>query len=131
MLIYIYHIVHNIPSTYLSCNQKFVPFDCLHSSPSSTSGSHNSDLFFYEFNLSVIDLQHRGGASQVALLGKEPACQCRRRKRRGFNPWVRKTLWRRAWQPTLVFLSEESHEQRSLGGYCPWDRKELDMTEVT
>ena len=30
-------------------------------------------------------------ASQVALvLGKEPACQCRRLKRPGFDPWVRK-----------------------------------------
>ena len=25
--------------------------------------------------------------------------------------------WRRAWQPTLVFLPEESHGQRSLVGY--------------
>ena len=24
----------------------------------------------------------------------------------GFNPWVRKSSWRRAWQPTLVFLLE-------------------------
>ena len=36
--------------------------------------------------------------------GKEPTCQCRRPKRRGFTPWVRKILWRRAWQPTPVFL---------------------------
>ena len=28
------------------------------------------------------------GASQVALSGKEPACQCRKCKRRGFDPWV-------------------------------------------
>ena len=34
--------------------------------------------------------------------GKEPTCQCRRRKRHGFNPWVRKVPWRRAWQPTPV-----------------------------
>ena len=27
--------------------------------------------------------------------------------------------WRRAWQPTLVFLSGESHGQRSLAGYGP------------
>ena len=40
-----------------------------------------------------------GGAS-----GKEPACQCRRHKRCGFDPWVRKISWRRAWQPTPVFL---------------------------
>ena len=31
--------------------------------------------------------------------GKEPTCQCRRCKRHGFDPWVRKISWRRAWQP--------------------------------
>ena len=50
-----------------------------------------------------------GGAS-----GKETACQCRRRKRRGFHPWVGKIPQRRAWQPTPVFLPSESHGQRSL-----------------
>ena len=44
-----------------------------------------------------------GGAS-----GKEAACQCKRCKRRKFNPWVRKIPWRRAWQPTSVFLPVES-----------------------
>jgi len=29
-------------------------------------------------------------------------------RRPGFDPWVRKILWRRAWQPTPVFLPEES-----------------------
>ena len=62
-----------------------------------------------------------GGAS-----GKEPACQCRRCKRRGFDPWVRKE-----WLPTPVFLPGESHGQRSLAGYSPQGCKELDMTEVT
>ena len=38
------------------------------------------------------------------LNGKELACQCRRRKRHGFDPWVRKIPWRKAWQPTPVFL---------------------------
>ena len=37
--------------------------------------------------------------------------------------------WRRKWQPTPVFLPGESHGQRSLVGYSPWDRKESDMTE--
>ena len=27
--------------------------------------------------------------SQMALVGKEPTCQCRKHKRRGFEPWVR------------------------------------------
>ena len=30
-----------------------------------------------------------------------------------------KILWRRAWQPTPVFLLRESNGQRSLGGYSP------------
>ena len=29
----------------------------------------------------------------------ESTCQC---KKCGFNLWVRKILWRRKWQPTLV-----------------------------
>ena len=28
-----------------------------------------------------------------------------------------KIIWRRAWQPTSVFLPGESHGQRSLAGY--------------
>ena len=44
--------------------------------------------------------------------GKEPTCQC---KRLMFNPWVRKILWRRAWQPTPIFLVGESHGQGSYG----------------
>ena len=33
--------------------------------------------------------------------------------------------------PIPVFLPGESHGQRSLAGYSPWGRKELDMTEAT
>ena len=40
-----------------------------------------------------------GGASS-----KELTCQCRRHKRREFDPWVGKMPWRRKWQPTPVFL---------------------------
>ena len=39
--------------------------------------------------------------------------------------------WRRAWQPTPVFLPGESHGQRSLVGYSPQCLKESDTTEVT
>ena len=51
--------------------------------------------------------------------GKEPAWQYRRHKRCRSNPWVRKTPWRRAWQPTPVFFPGESHGQRSLAGCSP------------
>ena len=60
---------------------------------------------------------------------KESACQCRRHRRRGFDPWVRKISQKRKWQLTPVFLPEESHGQRSLVGYSPWSQKESDMTE--
>ena len=63
--------------------------------------------------------------------GKEPACQCRRFKRCGFDPWVRKIPQRRTWQPTPVFTPGESHGQRNLEGYNPQGHKELDMSEVT
>ena len=59
-----------------------------------------------------------GGAS-----GKEPACQCRKCKRCRFDPWVRKIPWRRAWQPTPIFLPEESYEQRILVCYGPWSHR--------
>ena len=35
----------------------------------------------------------------------------------------------RKWQPTPVLLPGKSHGWRSLVGYSPWGRKELDMTE--
>ena len=62
--------------------------------------------------------------------GKESACQWRRHKRHGFDPWVRKIPWRRSWQPTPVFLPGESHGQGSLTSYSPWSCKESDTTEA-
>ena len=52
-----------------------------------------------------------GGAN-----GKKSTCQCRRLKKHRFNPWVRKVPWRRAWQPTPVFLPGESPWTGELGG---------------
>ena len=79
------------------------------------------------------------------ISGKEPSCQYRRCKRRGFGPWVGKIPWRRAWQPTLVFLPGDSHGQGSLVdyspqgspvhgslvGYSPWGHEESYTTEAT
>ena len=67
-----------------------------------------------------------GGSSS-----KEPACHCRKCKRHGFDPWIGKIPWRRAWQPTPVLLLGESHGQRSLADCSPWGHKELNMIEAT
>ena len=48
----------------------------------------------------------------------------------GFDPWVGKIPWRRAWQPTPVFLPGEFHGQRSLAGYGPQGHRRLCMTET-
>ena len=60
------------------------------------------------------------------LRGEESACQCRRR---GLDPWVKKSPWRRKWQPTPVFVPGKSYGQRSLAGYSLWGHKEWDMPE--
>ena len=59
------------------------------------------------------------------MIKKLPAMQ----EPAGFDPWVGKIPWRRKQQPTPVFLPGKFHEQRSLAGYHPWGRKELDMTD--
>ena len=44
------------------------------------------------------------------------AGDCLQCRRPGFNPCAGKILWRRKWQPTLVFLLGKSHGHRSLTG---------------
>ena len=51
--------------------------------------------------------------------------------RHGFGPWVGKIPWKKARQPTPVFLPEELHGQRSLAGDSPRGRQGSDRTEPT
>ena len=48
-------------------------------------------------------------------------------QRYGVNPWVRKTPWRRPWQPTPIFLPGKSLGQRSLTGYLGSQRVGHDL----
>ena len=68
-------------------------------------------------------------ASQGGTSGKEATCQYRRHRRHRFDPWVRKIPWRRARQPTPVFLPGDFHGQRSLAGYTVHGATGLDTTE--
>ena len=65
----------------------------------------------------------------MASLVAQTVKNCLQFGRPGFNSWVGKIPWRRAWQPTPVLLPGESYGQRSLACYSPWGCKELDMTE--
>ena len=62
---------------------------------------------------------------------KNPPAKCRRHKKQEFDPWGKRVPWRRAWQPTPVFLTGEFDGQRSLAGYSLWGRTESDTTEET
>ena len=65
--------------------------------------------------------------------GKEPACQCQRRrwKRNTFHLWVRKIPWRGKWQPTPVFLPGKITWTEKPGRLQSIGRKASDTTEVT
>ena len=69
------------------------------------------------------------GASPVVLVVKNLSASAGDLKRCEFNSWAGRIPWRRAWQPTPVLLSGESHGKRSLADYSPQGGKELDMTE--
>ena len=47
--------------------------------------------------------------------GKEPAFQCRRRRRCGFHLWVGKIPWRRAWQSWRTPWTQEPDGLRHTG----------------
>ena len=77
-------------------------------------------------------LSIHGLLSLAALVIKNPSANAGDVRDTGrFNPWVSKIPCKRVWQPTPVLLPRESHGQRSLVGYSPWDLKESDTTEAT
>ena len=59
-------------------------------------------------------------ASLVAQLVKNPPAMR--------DPWVGKIPWRRAWQPTPVFLTGKSPWPEEPDDYSPWDHQESDTT---
>ena len=63
--------------------------------------------FLYLYNMVMLGLcTYLGciGGFSGGSGGEEPACQCRRRKRCMFDPCIKEISWRRAWQPTPLFL---------------------------
>ena len=97
-----------------------------------TSGHATSLAHWIELEVVPCDL--RDPVSQIGLpwcsvVKNSPVIQ--ELQETWFDPWVRKMPWRRAWQPTLLFLLGEFHGQRSLVGHSPWGHKESDTTEAT
>ena len=91
-------------------------------------------LIFFSDILNFIHFWLILAASGTSISGtssKESASRCRRRKRHKFDLWVWKIPWRRARQPTPVYLAGESQGHRILISYCSQGHKESDTTEVT
>ena len=73
----------------------------------------------YRFCSIQINLFPFSWASQVALVVKKLPANAGDVREAGLIPGIGRIPWRRAWQPTPVFLPGESHGQRSLAGYSP------------
>ena len=89
---------------------------------SSQISRHLESWTNWHTKLAIIDgkIKLKMRASQVALVVKNPPANAGDVQWCGFDPWVGKIPWRRAWQPSLVFLPGESLRQRSLVGCSPW-----------
>ena len=88
----------------------------------------NLSLYYRKSSSFLLSINNPCKGLPSGSVHEESACQWRRR---GFDPWIGKIPWRRAWQPTPVFLPGESHRHRSLVGYSPWGGKESDTTGAT
>ena len=71
-------------------------------------------------SLGWVDPLEKGKATHSSILGLPWWLSWYRIRlqfgRPGFNPWIRKIPWRRAWQPTPVFLPGESPWTEEPGG---------------
>ena len=73
-------------------------------------------LLWDDWKVDMYTEGNTGEIMQVALVVRNSPAGAGRCGRRGFDPWVGKIPWRRARQPTPVFLPGKSHGQRSLVG---------------
>ena len=63
------------------------------------------------------------------LSSKESACNAGAVGDKGSIPGSGRSPGEGHGNPLQYFLPGESHREWSLVGYCPWDHKELNMTE--
>ena len=66
---------------------------------------------------SILTEEMNSRVSQVMLVVKNPPANAGDIMRCGLDSYVGKIIWRRAWQPTPIFLPGESRGQMSPVGY--------------
>ena len=102
----------NIYSSFIYNTITWKPFNC----PSTGQWINKLCYSFREILLSSTEQWTTTTSGMDGVSGENPPANaedlgC------GFESWVRKIPWRRAWQPTPVFLPEKAYRQRSLAGY--------------
>ena len=98
--------------TYLTQRHKSLKFCCYICWQGEKNRGIPSQMGQVAFELQFLQPLKRGR-------GEKLTCQHRRHKRCGFSPWVGKIPWKRARQPTPVFLLGESNGEGSLAGCSP------------
>ena len=83
-------------------------------------------ILYIKDNFYTISYELFRDFSAGSVVKNESPCQCRRRR---FDSWVGRILWRRKWQPTPVFLLGKMLRTEESGGLQSMSCKELDMTE--
>ena len=85
------------------------PAGCIHGDPEGGAVNHMAGAFCWGASCPQVAEQRvclglfHERAFQVAPVVKNLPTSAGRCKRPGFNPWVRKIPWRRAWQPHQYF----------------------------
>ena len=86
----------------------------------SLSPSPSSRVFLVPLHFLPLEWYH---PNIWGFSGNSESRVCLQCGRPRFNPWFRKILWRRKWQPTPVLLPGKSHGWRNLAGYISWVAK--------
>ena len=106
LLIQIDWVVPSVVKLKMWAPQKFLNLDVL--CISLVFGNLSCDSFN-----SMSQMQHSAMGFPGSTSVKDLTCQCRRCKRLGFDPWIRKIPWSRKWHPTPIFLPEEFMGRRA------------------
>ena len=91
---------------------------CVSGKPRPSPSPHHMSKFQPPFPISTLSsINNQANLGGAALKFTWIFFQC-----------IKMNGWKRKWQPTPVFSPGKSPGHRSLAGYSPWHRKELDTT---
>ena len=123
-------MVCKFTKTVIDCNSIKKKKKSLKEASSSSTNDLNGKNMNCEVTQMWIDIT---GSSLILTLWPwrtDLFCQGRRYRRQRFDPWVGKIPWRRKWQHSPVFLTGESHGQRSLVDCSLWGHKDSQLSTL-